>query len=763
MVAGVTLAEGSGGGHSSSVPVLTPARAVETVRFMIDAEIASSMNPHGAVSLSPDGRRWVARLVSGDVAGNGVWMEMRAGERGSLEQATNPRSIARLFSSGLGAGGGRVGANQDTISATNRLRWLDNESVALLWSDAQGHRQVLRVNVRSAEVRALTTHPTGILNFDVAGDGTVMFSAMVPAPPSELARQLREGFVIEPTTDALSILDGQVNTGSYIDRLWRTQWFVQRPREPAPRPIVIARRTYSPNQLERVWLSPRGRWAVVNAVAPVVSAQWDVYQNADLARRLGFARADPYSMLGRLVHQLWVVDMKTGDSHALWSVPTESEMPRCAWSPDGDQILIAPTLLPPQDGDARGRRGTAAAIVERASGRHVVLPIDLQDQYVTDVHWLTGDRIALEVGPQGLPGRVEFQRRTGVWRRVEPAVSAATGVRLEIREGLDTPPVLVAVDAASGRQATVIDPNPQLTTGFDLGRAERIGGVVDDTLKWQGLLFLPPNYDRRRRYPLVIQSVYGSPVAEEFTLYGFLQGYGLGPSLIPPYPGRLLAQHDVLVLQLNIAGEAGSGTPLEAQNRARAFEHAAQQLVSSGQVDSLRVGLIGFSRNGFYVEYALAHSGFPYAAAIAVDHWQPDYVTQTLLGYGAAGSEVNGGAPFGATLAEWLKATPGFNAERIRTPLLQIEQSSALVGVVLRWELFERLRYLNKPVELWVIPNASLGVHNTQNPEQLIAIQSRVIEWFRFWLTDEESIDRAQQTQYARWRRLRLLQSRTAG
>ena len=763
MVAGVSLAEGGGGGHALPVPALTPERAVETVRFMVDGDIASAMNPHGAVSLSPDGRWWVARLVSGDVASNGVWMEMRAGERGSLTQALNVRSVARLFTRGLGAGGGRVGANQDTISATSRLRWLDNESVALLWSDANGHRQVLRLNVRSAELHALTAHPTSLLNFDVAADGTVMYSAMAPEAPSELARLLREGFVIEPTTDALSILEGQVNSGSHIDRLWRTQWFVQRRGDSEPRAVAIARRPFSPNQLERVWLSAQGRWAVVNAVAPVVPAEWSDYQDPELARRVQFARSDPYRMLGRLVHQLWVVDTDTGSSHALWSVPMDSDTPQCAWSPAADEILIAPTFLPSKEWEASAQSGGAAAIVERASGRYAVLPIDLKGLHVTDVRWLGAHRVALQVGPRGQPGLVEFQREGDGWRRVDPAAPAATGVRLELREGLDTPPLLVAVEGVDPHAVTVIDPNPQLKTRFDLGRAERIEGTVDDTVRWEGLLFLPPNYDRRRRYPLVIQSVYGSAIADEFTLYGYLQGYGLGPSLIPPYPGRLLAQHDVLVLQLNIAGDTGSGTPSEAHHRARAFEQAARQLIDAGRVDALRVGLIGFSRNGFYVEYALAHSGFPYAAAIAADHWQSDYVTQTLLGYGDSASGVNGGAPFGPTLSAWLKTTPAFNAERIRTPLLQIEQSSGLVGVVLRWELFERLRTLGKPVELWVIPNASLGVHNTQNPEQLIAIQSRVIEWFRFWLSDEEVRERSKRAQYQRWRRLRELQSRVGG
>lgn len=757
MCAGASMEAVAGEASPATVKLLTPERAVETARFMVDADSASPENPHGAVSLSPDGATWVARLVRGDVARNGVWMEMIAGSRASLETARRTRVVARLFSTGLGAGGGRAGANQDTSAWATPLRWLDRESVVFLWSDAQGRRQVMRVNVRTAEMRALTSHPTGLLNFDVGADGSLMYSANAAETPNRLEEQMRAGFVIEPHTDATSIMRGRVNEGSYIDRLWRTQWFVQR-SDTEPLPMRIAEREFSPNQIERAWLSAGGRWTLVNAVAPTLPAQWDQYRDEGMRQRIENARADSHSMLGRLVHQAWVVDMERMTSRPLWSVPSNPETLHAAWSPDASAVMMAPSFLPAEDTDVRGPLGTAAVVVERTSGRYQVLPIDLRDQIVTDAQWVSRDQVRIDAGVRGSPKRVEFRRVGDAWRRVRSVMPAAT-VRLEIRQGIDTPPVLVAVDERSRQQMMVIDPNPALAAEFDLGRAERLEGEVEEGVRWQGMLFYPPSYDRTRRYPLVIQSVYGSAIRDEFTLYGFLEGYGLGPAFIPPYPGRLLAQHDVLVLQLNVTGKTGSGTPREAEIRARAFERAATTLIEGGQVDGARVGLIGFSRNGYWVEYTLTHSEFPFAAAIAVDHWQPDYVSQTLMGYGSSAVGVNGGPPFGEGLEKWLAASPAFNAEKVHTPLLQIEQGTSLVGVLLHWELFSRLRYLRRPVEMWVIPNAEVGVHNTQNPEQLIALQSRVIDWFRFWLSGEESGDAADDEQYRGWRELRELTS----
>src|SRR5690606_34757598 len=80
---------------------LTAVAAVETRRLMVDPTSASPRNPMGAVSISPDGQRFVVRVVQGDVRGKRVWMEMYAGKTASLDEASDLRLVARLPSSGL--------------------------------------------------------------------------------------------------------------------------------------------------------------------------------------------------------------------------------------------------------------------------------------------------------------------------------------------------------------------------------------------------------------------------------------------------------------------------------------------------------------------------------------------------------------------------------------------------------------------------------------------------------------------------------------
>ena len=77
-----------------------------------------------------------------------------------------------------------------------------------------------------------------------------------------------------------------------------------------------------------------------------------------------------------------------------------------------------------------------------------------------------------------------------------------------------------------------------------------------------------------------------------------------------------------------------------------------------------------------------------------------------------------------------------------------------------KWELFSRLRYLHKPVELYVVPDIAHGSHALQNPTQLLSLQQRALDWWCFWLKDEVDTDPRKSEQYERWQVLRELRDR---
>jgi hypothetical protein len=57
-----------------------------------------------------------------------------------------------------------------------------------------------------------------------------------------------------------------------------------------------------------------------------------------------------------------------------------------------------------------------------------------------------------------------------------------------------------------------------------------------------------------------------------------------------------------------------------------------------------------------------------------------------------------------------------------------LNDSGPIDEILTAWEMFSNLRYLRKPVELFVIPDIQHGVHILPNP---------TVDWFCFWLKGE--------------------------
>jgi dipeptidyl aminopeptidase/acylaminoacyl peptidase len=347
----------------------------------------------------------------------------------------------------------------------------------------------------------------------------------------------------------------------------------------------------------------------------------------------------------------------------------------------------------------------------------------------------------------------------GHWSEARHGVRESSPLQIDVHQGLDQPPQLVWTDKKTGRTRMLFDPNPQLRTDFALGHVELTHWVDSAGLSWTGRLYYPAHYLSGRRYPLVIQT-HGYAGKDEYSVYG--QGYPEGGIPLGPgwsvYLAQPLAGRDIAVLQV---GGPEKPPPQEsdypkAKSRAWALADAAKHLIDTGLVDKDKVGIMGHSATGRVVEAALAFTDFPYAAAIASDNYELNYTQSMYLGWNA----VEGQPPlFGDGLDSWLDNSPALNAERIRTPM-QLELTtgdSRSTTVVYLWEMFSRLRYLNKPVEYYVFPDLAHGSHMVQNPRQLMALQNRALDWWLFWLKSEEDPNPAKVGQYRDWRMLREL------
>jgi hypothetical protein len=745
---------------------LTTEAAIGTARFMKDSSSTSSVNPQGVMSVSPDGNRYLIRVVRGDIKRDGVTMILLTGELRSLSAASQPRAVASLFTSGRGSGENDIGPHHDTYELAPP-RWLANDYVAFLWSNAQDIRQVIGVDLSTGETQFLTHHPTHVLAFDANEDQLVLYNAQVSTAAPNPAELMKQGYAVAERTDPFSLFRGDLSGASFGDRLMNSEWFLQKGIQARPHEIQVAGRDITPDNRNLIFLSPNGKLALVSTHAPALRTDWDKYINPWMRKFMEAARFGTEPGFERNVHQLFLIDLERLSSRPLWNAGTYFYLSQAAWSPDSRSILLAPTFLPADRADARGLAGYAAAVVDVATGRYRQLPVTLASDWpeVETVRWLSANEVQISERLTGQPRQHRFKKSGEQWRLTDGPTSneRAPALRIELREDLNTPPKLFAVDSATGEERMMLDPNPDLTSNYSLGHVEKISGKLGSGETWEGLLFYPVGHRQGRRYPLVIQSVYGTTASfkDIFTLYGD-QMVGLGPAQIAPYAAQVIANRGMAVVHLKAHIELSNS--VEGKKRMEAFELVAERMAASGLVDRSKVGIAGFSRNGYYVEYTLSHSAFPFAAGIAADNWDPSYYQQILMGHSEQTASVNGGAPFGEGLQRWLEHAPGFNADRIRAPLWKVAQQGGRFSVLAGWEIFSRLRYLKKPAEYYVMPDAEHhGAHNTQNPRQLRAVQEGSVDWFDFWLNGHEEADDKKSSQYERWRKLRQLHESSDG
>jgi dipeptidyl aminopeptidase/acylaminoacyl peptidase len=281
-----------------------------------------------------------------------------------------------------------------------------------------------------------------------------------------------------------------------------------------------------------------------------------------------------------------------------------------------------------------------------------------------------------------------------------------------------------------------------------------------------GFLFVPPDYDPQKVYPLVIHAY---PAASNFFCDS---GVNHDPSFAP----QPLANAGIMYLIRILPDGARQGEEqahypkgypgnlAEAAFHTDIWDSAVDQLSRDGLIDPKRVGIIAFSRSGWFTEFALTHARTHYAAATLADNVQYSlgeywmiHSDNVLKGWDA----MFGGPPYGATLQNWLEHSISFNLPKIHTPVLMevmgygnhyLNDNAPPSNLALKWEIFAGLSRLQKPVEMYYYP---LETHQPENPRARLASLERNLDWYTFWLNGVEREVARDSQQSVRWRELR--------
>jgi dipeptidyl aminopeptidase/acylaminoacyl peptidase len=665
--------------------------------------LSDSFNSGGVVSFSPDGQHFVTVARKGNVRTGVNDFTLAVFRRGAVFSSSKPESLLVMSSS----------SNRDAIS---NVKWSSGAVLYFLGERPGKSSQIYSFNVRTRALKQITNSATPVVNYDVASDGRVfVFAAEKP-----ILRPPRQN---QPETIAIKTAGlYQMLTGNYGGQpgITEQEIFFDRRGQPAHR-VSLPGQYYMRRFSNSLSVSPDGRFVAIGAFLRQIPRSWAEYRNRYFAE---------------IVSVPAIGSSFTSVTQTLLY--------------DSEKNSLAPIL------NAPASVGTAPA-VRWASDSHSLfldsyLPLEVSDWAEHEARRANIYPIKVNV-PNGEIAKAE-KRTTGT--------AENESLRVHIEQSFNSPPKLYVSDLRQRRRALLMDLNPQFKD-LEFGNVQRVEWSVADGLRVEGGLYLPTDFVPGKRYPLVIQTHGFAP--SEFSMDG-LHEWSSG------YAARPMAAEGLVVLQaFAFKDEKGPGEffdgsrvgatseEVESKVTVAAFEKAIDYLDGERVIDRNRVGIIGFSRTVCYVANMLTHSAYQIAAAAMVDGVDCGYF-QELSSPNVAWdmNQLYGGAlPFGKGLSAWLRDSPSFSLDRVNTPVLLVALNPA--GILTQWEWYAGLSLQEKPVDFVLIStdqdDRDGSNHLLVKPWERKLAQESFVDWFGFWLQDEEHRDPGKEKQYARWEKLR--------
>jgi dienelactone hydrolase len=750
-----------------------PASGNAARRFMVADDIGLSYfgvpnSLEDTFLFSPDGQHFVVHTERGRIDLNRPESTLRIYETHQIQQyllhtkvTSEPLPVWEISRSSYWQG-----------PIITHLRWLaDSSGIAFLAKAETGNDQVLLAEIQSKDLLELTPKDQHVTAFDIRSRDNFVYCVLSPEVRKKLMEQSQAVSVVG--TDLENLFPPEANSpGSklypFFDR--SDLWAVANGRRfqvedsSSDRPFSLF---FKGQQV--LAMSPDHRFVVTALAVDTVPSQWEKLYPPPAPsspQRIKAGNQDLTAIDGfQYVSEYVSIDLSNGKVSRLSHGPLGSDAgwnsgPGAAWSADGQLVVLSDAFL--SSGLASEDHSTApcVAVVEIGTARSACLEhVRDAGDFVNNLQFAHGSnqRVIVEhYDPASAEHRtINYVRSMGGSWTTDTVANQTNNqtrpIELSIRQGLNDPPVLVASDNKTKAARVIWDPNPQL---------QSIVLAEVSVLRWKdkagreqvGGLYKPPDYVSGRRYPLVIQT------------HGFSENEFSASGAFPTATAaQEMAAFGIFVLQVRGSqGCAPDVTAKEAECNVENYEAAVQKLVSDGVVDQNRVGIIGFSWTCYHVLAALTTSSLHYKAASITDGVNAGYF-QYLIDAGS-GMGLNheydsfiGAAPFGEGLQQWLKRSPGFNLDKIRTPLQVVGMGK--LSALSQWEPYAALRILNKPVDFIIF---SEGQHLLTNPAERMVSQGGTVDWFRFWLKGEEDPDPAKSEQYVRWRKLRELQTDAA-
>jgi Tol biopolymer transport system component len=665
------------------------------------------------------------------------------------------------------------------------IRWMADgkHMTALIRED--GRRMIEEVDVENGNHKVLFETDGDIAEYSLSEDGnTVVFAIAMP----------NAGGTNGKPTHGDNASGYLIPFQQFADASWPKEELFASIRRPAgwskSKAIIVtsplSRRplpglTYASNGPLNPVLSPDGRTLLVTYMdfAQEMPDEWG---------KSGFMQLRNQSGVIQVFRLLVLYDMASGQTTVPIKTPWVASAP--LWSPDSKSFVVVSCSPIGSDLEHEdvishhiGHSSSSRLFwVQPSNGKVEQVVSKLSYPWEPPLCWnKRGDLFVrtsgMNVITQFVHDRDQWKERASFEIPLHIGIEVATDGENVIGEYDDTmtPPELFLYRSGQKDVQIFAKLNPSFDN-LSLAQPKEIHWKTVTGFNATGLLLVPPGYVKGMKYPLVIQT-------KPFGNY-FACSNGIFPSFAPQpianagilYLGTGQMKDETLAptqqeeeyFPKGYPGYQGFDGIAEAAFNMDLWDSAIKSLDSQGMIDTNRIGIVGFSRTGWYTEFILAHSQTHYAAATVADNVQYSLGEYWLLhdqGTIKSYDLTYGGPPYGATFENWLKYSVSFNLDKIHTPLLMEEMGNGAqysdinappIGLAASFEVFTGLNRLNRPVELYYYPNES---HTPDHPQARLATLQRNLDWYRFWLQGYERPNPEDPGQYKRWEHLRELQN----
>jgi dipeptidyl aminopeptidase/acylaminoacyl peptidase len=725
-------------------PVL-PADCV-TVQYVVDDSY------HHAIKIAPSGTQ-VAYLVK------------------SPNLSTNQNDI-RLYTKQLSTDSKDPGRLLATEPKITQLHWLDDSRHIVALVNDGIHTEIAEFDTNTSQRKVLAKPPGGVKEFSINGRGDVLvFAVPTELQPVKVTKQtsleLSRGYRVpfqKPGSAALPKLNLFVSTRRR-QSIWTRpkKVIVQSPFTGAPLTSMYCQEYF------RLSVSPNGRMLLISYIETgPMPDHWKASKFVQQTVASGFPG----------IHVTVLYDLKTDKTTLPFETPWAHGVP--LWSPDSGSFLISaqsPVGSQSETQDQSEHRGSIHLFrVHVMDGRAEEVAVHLANPVEQPLFWSRNGEVLVQTKNDEI---TRFADQNGAWQNASSAHIPLRGLVREIAtdgksvvgvvESPTIPPEVFSYDYDHESVIHRLALNPRFQQ-LTIAPAVELDWQTSTGYAVHGLLFVPPSYVRGTRYPLVIQT---KPTTGQFVCDSGQDHYpAFAPQPIANAGMMYLIRNGSESIEDQIAN-APAGYPGgigEAAFHMDVWDSAVAKLAADGMVEPEKVGIIGFSRSGWYTEFILSHSKVRYRAATVADNVQYSlgeywllHSDSTMRGW----ETIYGGPPYGPTLRNWLRYSVSFNADKIHTPLLMEEMGYGVtddneqmppLNLIQNYELFTGLNRLHRAVELYYYPYEQ---HQPDHPQARLESLQRNLDWYSFWLMGSEREKPEDREQYDRWRSLRLRSDRT--